>query len=315
MRWLGRGKRQPGWLALGLHREHVELVHVKRAVSGMPVVAFCDSYRREGPESETLARLRKELKLQQYRCTTLLGSHDYQLHHLEAPSVPPAEMLAAVGWRLKDIIDYPIEAATIDILDVPGDRDAAPTSRCIFAVTARNDVIQSCLKPFDASQIALEAIDIMELAQRNIAALYETEGQGIAMLAFYASDGILTFTRGAEMFLSRRIEIALPELIAEDAVEREQHFERIALSVQRSLDHFEREYSSVPLAKLLIAPLPRDIGLQDYLATHIDGIVESVDLSQVMDIAAVPELKHPESQSRYFPMIGAALRGEEAAAA
>lgn len=315
MRWLGRRKRQPGWLALGLHPERVDLVHVKRGVSGMPTVAFCDSYRRQGPESETLARLRKELKLDEYCCTTLLGSEDYQVHEIEAPNVPAAEMKAAVGWRLKDIIDYPIESATIDILEIPGDPDGAAASRAIFAVTARNDAIQSCLKPFDASHIELEAIDIVELAQRNIAALYEADGHGVAMLAFYAADGMLTFTRGGEMYTSRRIEIALKDLIAEDAGEREQHLDRIALAVQRSLDHFVREHPTVPTAKLLIAPLPRDIGLQDYLATHIDGLVESIDLSQVMDTTAVPELKQLETQARYLSMIGAALRGEDAVAA
>lgn len=314
MRWLGRRKRQPGWLALALHQEQVDLVHVKRGVSGMPTVAFCDSYRRQGPESETLAQLRKELKLHEYRCTTLLGSQDYQLHQVEAPSVPAAEMKAAVGWRVKDIIDYPIESATIDILEIPGDPDGG-ASRAIFAVTARNEAIRSCLRPFDASQIDLEAIDIVELAQRNIAALYEADGHGVAMLAFYAADGILTFTRGGEMYTSRRIEIALKDLIADGAGEREEHLDRIALAVQRSLDHFVREHPHVPTAKLLIAPLPRDIGLQDYLATHIDGLVETIDLSQVMDIAAVPELKQLETQARYLSMIGAALRGEEAAAA
>ena len=120
------------------------------------------------------------------------------------------------------------------------------------------------------------------------------------MLAFYAGDGILTFTRGGELYVARRIEIPLAELMDANAALKQDHLERIALAVQRSLDHFEREYPYVPLAKLLVAPLPRDIGLADHLAANIDGTVEPIDLAAVMDFAAVPELKQREIQARYL---------------
>lgn len=315
MSWFTSGKRQPGWLALAVHDDRIDLAHVKRTIGDRPALARCDSFRREGSHVETLTRLRKELKLDQYRCTTLLGADHYQLHQIEAPSVPVNEMKGAVRWRVKDIIDYPLESATVDVLQIPVDPQAATSHPTVYAVTARNDAIESCIRPFQGSQITLDAIDIAELAQRNLAALFEPEQQGVAMLAFYAGDGILTFTRGGELYVSRRIEIPLAELMATDDAQREEHLGRIALAVQRSLDHFEREYPYVPLARLLIAPLPRDIGLQEYLTSNIDGTVEAVDLAAVIDFSAVPELRPVEQQSRYLSMIGAALRGEEAAAA
>ena len=120
-----RGKKQPGWLAVGLHGDHVDLVHVRRAANGRPEIVLCDSYRTEGSETEALARLRKELKLDQYRCTTLLKFADYQMHSLDAPNVPAAELKNAVRWRVKDVIDYPLEQATVDVLDVPVDKSGA----------------------------------------------------------------------------------------------------------------------------------------------------------------------------------------------
>ena len=307
-------KRQPGWLAIDTHSKHVDLVHVKRIANGKPAIALCDTYRKEGSDAATLARLRKEFKLDQYRCTTLLKNENYQVHQVDAPNVPAAEMKTAVRWRVKDLIDYPLDAATVDVLDIPVDRNAPARNHSVYAVTARNSVIESCIKPFNEAQVALEAIDIPDLAQRNIAALFETEERGVAMLAFYEKEGILTFTRGGELYLARRIEIPLAQLLEADAVRRNQHFERIVLEVQRSLDHFERQYHYVPIAKLLLAPLPRDIGLQQYLASNIYVPVETVDLGAVLDFPAVPELKHPERQSQCLAAIGAALRGEEAAA-
>jgi MSHA biogenesis protein MshI len=117
------------------------------------------------------------------------------------------------------------------------------------------------------------------------------------------------------MYASRRVEIPLADLIADDGARRIEHFERIGLAVQRCLDYFEREYAYMPLAKLLVAPLPRDIGLYDYLAANVDGAVEAMDLAGVMDMSAVPDLAAPEHQSHYLSTIGAALRSDEASTA
>jgi MSHA biogenesis protein MshI len=315
MGWLSKGKRQPGWLALGLHPDRVDLVHIKRAANRKPEIALCDTYRKEGSDIETLARLRKELALDQYRCTTLLKSDDYQVHQVDAPNVPAAELKTAVRWRVKDIIDYPLDAATVDVLDIPVDRNAPARGHSVYAVTARNSVIENCIKPFNEAAVPLEAIDIPDLAQRNIAALFEPAERGVAMLAFYEKEGILTFTRGGELYLARRIEVSLAQLSEADAERRNQNFERVALELQRSLDNFDRNYNYVPIAKLLLAPLPQDTGLQQYLAPNISIPVETVDLGAVMNFPTIPELKHPERQSQLLQTIGAALRGEETAAA
>ena len=107
--FLSKGRKQPGWLAIDVQPAQVDLVHVRRGVTGRPEIGLCDSYKVEGGAAETLARLRKEHKLDQYRCTTLLRFADYQLHLIDAPSVPRAELKNAVRWRVKDIIDYPLE--------------------------------------------------------------------------------------------------------------------------------------------------------------------------------------------------------------
>ncbi len=106
-------KKQSGWLAIDTRSDHVDLAHVKRAANGKPQVALCDSYRKQGSDSATLARLCRELKLDGYRCTTLLGSGDYQMQPIDAPNVPAAELKSAVRWRVKEAIDYPLEAAAI----------------------------------------------------------------------------------------------------------------------------------------------------------------------------------------------------------
>lgn len=307
-------KQNPGWLALSLDQDHVDVVHVRRPASGRPEIALCDTYRNDGSDATTLTRLRKELKLDRYHCTTLLKSADYQTHPIDAPNVPAAEMKAAVRWRVKDIIDYSLEEATVDVVDIPVDPNAPARNHSVYVVTARNSVIENCIRPFSQAQIPLEVIDIPDLAQRNIAALFEPADRGIAMLAFYGDEGILTFTSSGELYLARRIDVALAQLLEADTEQRAKHFERIALELQRSFDHFDRQYRYVPIVKLMLAPLPQDIGLAQYLAANIYLPVETIELSTVMDFPGIPELKHPERQAQCLAAIGAALREEKAAA-
>jgi MSHA biogenesis protein MshI len=309
MGWI-RTKRKPGWLAFRLHEDRVDLVHVQRGTSGRPRVTLCESYRKEGSDTATLVRLSKRLKLRRYRCTTVLGRNHYQLHQLDAPNVPREELKAAVRWRVRDIIDYPLEGATVDVLDIPADSSAPAPERAVYAVTAPNAAIASCAEPYHGSSVSLEAIDIVELAQRNIAALFEPEGRGVAMLAFYDDEGLLTFTRGGELYSARRIEITMDQLVNASADRRLAYFERIALEVQRSLDHLGRQYHYVPLVKLLLGPLPSEPGLRDYLEQNINVPVETIDLAAVLDVESVPELKDAMHQARYLQGIGAALREE-----
>jgi MSHA biogenesis protein MshI len=132
------------------------------------------------------------------------------------------------------------------------------------------------------------------------------------MLAFYEGEGILTFTRSGELLLSRHIDIALDDLV-QDGTAREERLERIALEVQRSLDNFGHQYKHIEVSRLLLGPLPADIGLLDHLSSNLAVAVEPVELARVMDLAAVPQLQMRQNQSQYFDLIGAALRGSEPA--
>ena len=176
MRLFGSSKRKPGWLCINLLRERVDVAHVLTAGKPRPEVLRCDSYRKEGGDAATLSRLRKELELDRHHCTTLLKGGDYQVVQVEAPNVPAPEAKSAVRWRIKDMIDYPVEAATVDAIFIPGSNGAAGRPPQMLAVVAKNEVVAAAVKPFNEADIALEVIDIPELAQRNLAHRVEPEG-------------------------------------------------------------------------------------------------------------------------------------------
>ena len=116
---------------------------------------------------------------------------------------------------------------------------------------------------------SLAAIDLPELSQRNLAALFEESGRGLATLIFDEDEGLLTFTLNGELLVVRHVEITARQLSAADDNRRDMLFERIALDVQRSLDNFDRSYSTVPLAHLLVAPIPGVDGFCSHLRANL----------------------------------------------
>jgi MSHA biogenesis protein MshI len=274
------------------------------------VVDVCAQFPNADNDVETLQGLRRELDLDRFSCSTLLPARQYQLQLIDAPNVPEAEMKAAARWRLKDVLEYPVETATVDIVAVPSDQIAAGRGRSIYAASARNQDIESRMKMFAQAKIQLRVIEIAEMAQRNLATLFESDQRALAMLSFSEEGGLLTFTARGELYLSRRIEISLEQLIGVRAEMRDQLFERIALELQRSLDHFDRQFSNIPVARLLLAPLPEESELSAYLAENLSAPVQSVNLGDVLDFHEVPELREPAEQNLRWQTLGSALRAE-----
>lgn len=310
MGFWGKAKKKDGWLAIALYADGVLAARVERRREGKPAVhtaLFVEGTREQAGTS--LARLHKDLNTAQYHCSSVLGMGEYQLLMLEAPNVPAAELKTAVSWRLKDMIDFPVTEATVDVLDVPVANHAPTHNHQVFAVAARNSLIEPHQNLFADSKVCLEAIDIPEMAQRNISAMLEPEGRGVALLSFDLEGGLLTVTFGGELYLARRMDITLAQLLASDSAKLQQLHDRITLELQRSLDHFERQFSHVAVAKLVLAPTGSP-QLHSYLASNLYLPVEVLDLGTVLDLEHVPELCDAAQQARYFMTLGAALRDE-----
>lgn len=307
-----RSSRHDGWLAISDADGQVDLAHVRAGANGRPEVTLCESFRKEGADSDTYSRLRREFGFDRYRCTTSLQFSEYQFLQVEPPDVPAEELKEATRWKIKSLIDYPVDQATLDVLDIPTEGEAAGRSRAMFVVCAPNSVLEQKIQAFQSAKIEIEAIDVPETIQRNVAALFEPTGRGVALLAFGTGGGLLTFTAGGELYASRRLDVTLTQLVEAGAEQRQTLFDRIVLELQRSLDTFDHQHHYVSLAKLLVMPLPAEVNLAAYLAQNLYLPVETADLGAAMDLARVPELKNPARQAQCFHLIGAALRGFEA---
>lgn len=311
MRFFKKARKKDGWLILAVGRDGVAATSIERGAGGKPAVRFAHFLAGQ-PDAGMLEKAGRDVQAQAYRCATLLGAGEYQVISVEAPNVPQEELRTAIRWRLKDILDFPVDDATVDVLAIPVDAAGARAQQSVFAVAARNGVIKPRQQLFLDAKLDLAVIDIPEMAQRNISAMLEPEGRGVAMLSFGPDGGLLTVSFRGELYLSRRVDLGLEPLLDPDHERKHAAFDRITLELQRSLDHFERQFSFISVARLVLAPSEIQ-GLDDYLSSNLYMPVDTLDLASVFDFAHAPELADPALQGRFFLPLGAALRTEAAA--
>jgi MSHA biogenesis protein MshI len=277
-----------------------------------PRVLSCSAHALQDDTQQAWIALIKRAGLVRKRSLLLLSDGEYMLTQVQSPNVPEAERKQAVVWSLKDMLPYPVEQATVDVVVIPQGSRAGGHGAWLYAVAARNEVIRRYMEIFHAAGAVLEVIDIPELAQRNIAALLEEPGRGIALLSFNEDGGLLTFTADGELYHARSIEIPLHQITSADAAQRSHALERLVLELQRSLDNFERQFSHIAISRLVLGPMVGQAALEEQLREYLYVPVSSLDLSQVMNLAAVEELQDPAFQAGCLLALGAALREEPA---
>lgn len=292
----------PDSTGVSVARVESNAVHVK--------LRDCAFQARDGATDSAglLTSLSKEHQLDQYACTTLLDIGDYQLLLVEAPEVPPAELRAAIRWRVREMIDFHVDDAMVDVFDAPASA-ARGIQDHLYAVVARSALVQERVDQIQNAGANLEVIDIPELALRNIVARLPEDANGVAMLYFAEDRGLVTLIRDSTLYLARTLELGYRDFAAAGA-DPSHLWDQLALEVQRSMDYYDRHFQQANISNVLIAPLPETVpGLEEGLQQNLGLPVRSVALDEVVELEAPV---NQEQAAHCFLAVGAALRKEKA---
>ena len=299
--WL-KPKPQTGMLAIQASAgdlSHAELTWR----NGRPVLSACVVRAGEAESEKSWSRFGNA----PLPVSLVLSPGDYQLLPIDAPPVPPQEMKMAVRWRIKDLIDFPVDDATVDVIRLDAGQ-ADPGSK-LLAVVAHNQVLKRYVELAERAKLRLATIDIPELAQRNLAALLEIPDHVLALLSFTPLGGLLTLTRNGMLCFYRRIEFSAQALSSLDADRARLAFDRLALELQRSLDHIERQHGDWRLDRIVLALPPNVPGLAEHLRGQLYLPLETADFSCVFE-GTMPD---PVTHAACWFALGGALRREEKA--
>lgn len=302
-------KPGPGWVGIAVDAHRIRMAQVQWDGSSRPrVIRLLERLRGDDLDAD-LRRLKKEAGLGRLPCIALLPRGEYQTMLVDAPEVPRKELAEALRWRIKDLLGMSPEKAAMDALLLPQVQGLGLRQQQAFVVSTEMTVVEKLAAPLVTAGLKLAAVDVPELAQRNLAAFCEDENRGLAFLNLEGDGGLLTLNWGGEMFASRRIE-AGSDLWAGSASEnRETAFERIALEVQRSMDYFDRQFSFISVSRLVLAGGGDLSAFAEYLRHNLYVPLELFDPAKVFDLQPGVDTVPAE----FLPVLGLALRCEERA--
>lgn len=303
--WLKRPLLE-GWVAVVPQGADAQAVHLVWPDGGRPALRWATRIDWQDP-LRALRELRRRHEIHRHRTTLILQRHQYQLLPTEAPEVPREHWVDAVRWRMKDFVDFPVETARLDLLEIPAETSQRGRPSVLVAIAAREPLVPLA----DAAQRAgapWSAMDLPETALRNLAALLEEPGRGLALLLVGVAHTTLVVTAGGELLLARAIDVTAAQLADPDETPRQQAFDRAGLELQRTLDSVERTFSRVTLSRLLIGGAPHD-SFVDYMRDLLYVPVLALQPDQGLDLdqAVFDDTLTPETVCRIA--LGAALRG------
>jgi MSHA biogenesis protein MshI len=312
-RSLGRGRTTSE--QVGVYRTSTSLIAARVRLDGD---AACSVERLETAdlksqrEQAAVAQLVASGMLSNAAVTLVLGPEHYNTYPLPAPSVPPAEMREALRWKLRDVLPYAPEDAVIDFVRLARAADSN-AAESLLAVAAQRRSVAQAVAPLLAAGADVQAVDIAEMAQRNLLVRLPGAEEGRALLGLDESSALLTVVHQGALCLARRIQI--PRSLGTEDEEPEHVAARIATQVQRSLEVIERQSGLAPVRTVWIGPHPYCALIARCTAEQTGLECLQLDLQQELRFAATVAELPPEHAGGAPIAIGAALRTEHPAAA
>jgi len=296
----------------------------------------------DGGGLDDMVRRLKALALNGARVSVMLRPEQYQLLRIRAPAVPPDELRAAARYQIIKLLDTHVDDVTIDLMRV-GDgrpRGAGHLTGHLFVVAAPQAGIRSVLDVCTAVRWNVSVIDIQEMGQRNLqtalaAGAERPNRANVTVMLLDPFHAMLTISANGELFYTRRFDLPTGFLkgawegapsvapaasenpatlqpisglagLSED-LDEEARANRFLLEIQRSLDLWDRLWSSLPLDGISLYAGSRTVELSRWLTQRLGQPVQPMDFA-----TQFPGFKAGSvvEEAACLPLLGLLLRTE-----
>ena len=237
--------------------------------------------------------------LQKTSCVCLVAGDDCDIYQVERPAVEDAEMIPAVTWKIKDLINYDVTHAVVDSYPMPVSNKN--NQQQVRVVAARETVIGSYVESIKSTALVLDALDVHELAPSNLQTVQQSVEKSMALLTLNSGNGLLSVYHDTDLYVSRDFMIGIDQLETASA-EDESVFDALLLELQRSLDYFESFYDIGSVTDLRIFP---QLKTTEKMAMYLQNLTNfDIDF-----IAFAGDDDSPGLEPQCFHAYCAALRG------
>jgi MSHA biogenesis protein MshI len=214
---------------------------------------------------EVLKKWVHDHNLQKTPCICLVADDDCDIYQVEKPEVDDSEMIQAVTWKIKDLINYDVTNAVVDSYPMPV--SSKNKQQQVGVVAAREAVISSYVDSIKATALELNTLDVHELVRSNLEVVQQSAEQGLVLLTLTAGNGLLSVYHDTDLYVSREFPIGIDQLELASS-EDESTFDALLLEIQRSLDYFESFYGIGTVTSLRVFP---QLGSTEKMAMYLQN--------------------------------------------
>ncbi len=302
---------------------------------------------RQGTDSmEDFVRRLQALGLKGMVAHVMLRPEQYQLLQIDTPPVAPEELRAAARFQIREMVNVHIDDITLDVMQVGDGQQKGPNHLFVVAaknevvrqVIALGDALNWNVPVIDIQETAQRNLQ---------SALAKLDGRleraDAALLISDEQQAMLTISANDELFFTRRLDLpqgfltmpwgagteavidAAPDAFtpvseyvpdyagvgSSGSTSADQgdadRVQRFLVEVQRSLDLWDRTWSSMPLGGLRVYAGERSGELANWLSRELGQAVSAMDLQ-----AQFPGLQNIAAADQIYclPLLGVLLRTE-----
>jgi MSHA biogenesis protein MshI len=314
---------------------------------GLFVVKRLGVERQGSDSMEDFVRKLQALGLKGMEAHAMLRPEQYQLLQIDAPPVAPEELRAAARFQIREMVNVHIDDITLDVMQVGDGQQKGPNHLFVVAakntvvreVIALGDAMHWKLPVIDIQENAQRNLQSALAKQDG-----RLERADAALVIADDLQAVLTISANEELFFTRRLDLpqdflkmawgAAQDVVAQEAPDAftpvseyvpdyagggatsatmgtddgdADRVQRFLVEVQRSLDLWDRTWSSMPLGGLRVYAGERSAELATWLSREMGQTVSAMDLGaffpglQSMSIA---------EQTYCLPLLGVLLRAE-----
>jgi MSHA biogenesis protein MshI len=249
--------------------------------------------------AESLIADARQFNLIGQSCKLVLPPSQYQLLMMDALDVPEKDMAKALKWRLKGLMDYPLNDIVVDAFLVPPHGVAQQQKKAFVAVTLFSKLREK-IAWFESAYIDVSEVSIAELAIKKICALMSFKHQSpIILINLEGKNGQLLVFFNDNLYLVRPL-----QLPANLSIDDSEYHQRTLLEIQRSIDYCLLTLKLPEPQAIVLSPgFEVAKSLVTYLQQEQSKPLQLLDLNTLFSIT--PVMSAQEQQNMLYSVGGA----------
>ena len=347
MRWPWKRKSSKDRLVVSWSAGTFAFVRARAQSDGVFALQQMGVERQGTDSKEDFVRRLQALGLKGMVAHTMLRPEQYQLLQIDAPPVAPEELRAAARFQIREMVNVHIDDITLDVMQVGDGEQKGPNNLFVVAAkneVVREVIALGDALDWDVSVIDIQETAQRNLQSALARQDGRLERADAALLITDELQAVLTISANEELFFTRRLDLPQGFLglawgavheVAQDAVPDgftpvseyvpdyaggdtssadassdqgdTDRIQRFLVEVQRSLDLWDRTWSSMPLSGLRVYAGERSPEMADWLSREMGQTVTAMNLG-----ASFPGLDSMALADQMYclPLLGVLLRTE-----